>query len=264
MSNNQTPTTTSGVTPYQPLAERVAIVTGAGKGLGAAIAKDLAVAGAAVVVNYARDAKTAGVVTEAITAAGGRAIAVQADVTDAEAVRTLFATAREHFGPVDILVNNAGIYAFAPLHLATEADFHRQFATNVLAPMLTTQAFAAQPEADGGSIINISTAGVATSPVATGLYTASKAALESLTRVTAKELAGRRIRVNAIAPAASDTEGTRSMGFIDSPAAEATAAGVPLGRLGQPTDIAPVAVFLASPAAGFITAEVIHASGGDL
>lgn len=257
-------TTASGHSRPQPLAERVAIVAGAGKGFGAAIATAFAAAGAAVVVNYARDAQAATAVAASITSAGGRAVTVQADVSDADAVRALFATAREHFGPVDLLVNNAGVYAFAPLHLATEDQFHRQFGINVLAPMLTTQAFAAQSEVDGGAVINISTAGVATSPVATGLYSASKAALETLTRVSAKELADRGIRVNAIAPTASDTEGTRAMGFINSPAADAAAAGVPLGRLGRPADIAPVAVFLASRDAGFITAEVIHASGGDL
>lgn len=264
MSTDTLPTTPPGAGAPQPLAGRVAIVTGAGKGLGAAIATAFAAAGAAVVVNYARDAQAAAAVAEAITSAGGRAVAVQADVSDAGAVQALFAAARQHFGPVDLLVNNAGVYAFAPLHLATEEEFHLQFTTNVLAPVLTTQAFAAQSEVDGGAIINISTAGVATSPVATGLYSASKAALETLTRISAKELAGRGIRVNAIAPTASDTEGTRAMGFIGSPAAEATVAGVPLGRLGRPSDIAPVAVFLASPEAGFITAEVIHASGGDL
>lgn len=264
MSTDLLSATPTAAPAHRPLEGRVAVITGASKGIGAGIAAAMASAGAAVIVNYVRDATAAAAVTDTITAAGGRAAAVQADVTDAGAVRALFTAAHEHFGPVDILVNNVGVAVFAPLHLATEADFHHQFRTNVLAPFLTTQAFAAQPEADGGAVINISTAGVATTPIATGLYVASKAALEALTRVTAKELASRGIRVNAISPTSSDTEGTRAMGFVGSPAADAAATAIPLGRLGQPEDVAPVAVFLASSAAGFITAEVIHASGGDL
>lgn len=244
------------------LAGRTALVTGSSKGIGAAIAVALAEAGAAVAVNYARDEQGATAVADKITAAGGRALAVGADVTRPEEVERVFAQVRDGLGPVDTLVNNAGVYTFAPFDAVTPQEFHRQIDTNFLGPFLTMQEFAKQPEADGGSIINISTAGISNNPPYTALYTAAKSALTSATVVVSKELAARRIRVNAIAPTGSDTEGTRQMGFIGSPAEDQMVAEIPLGRMGLPEDIAPVAVFLASDAARWITGEVIFASGG--
>lgn len=242
---------------------RTALVTGGSKGIGAAIAAALAEAGAAVAVNYAGDAQAAATVVDKINAAGGRAAAVQADVSRPDDVVRMFAEAREHLGPVNILVNNAGVYSFAPFEAVTPDEFHRQVDTNLLAPLLTMQEFAKQPEADGGAIINLSTAGTTSHPPYSALYTATKSAVNSATTVISKELAGRGIRVNAIAPTASDTEGTRNMGFVGSPAGEQAASQIPFGRLGRPEDIAPIAVFLASAGAGWITGEVVFASGGD-
>jgi 3-oxoacyl-[acyl-carrier protein] reductase len=241
---------------------RVAIVTGAAKGIGAGIALALADAGAAVAVNYAHDLVGARNVVEKITANGGRALAVQADVREADQIVRLFDQTRDTFGPVRVLVNNAGAYTFQPLEAITEDEFHRQFDTNVLGPFLTMREFARQPEADGGSIINISTAGISNNPPAMALYTATKSAVTSATRVVAKELAQRGIRVNAIAPGGTDTEGARSAGFIGTDAEAAMVAQIPLGRMGVPEDIGPVAVFLASDAARWITGDVIFASGG--
>jgi 3-oxoacyl-[acyl-carrier protein] reductase len=242
---------------------RTAIVTGASKGIGAGIAMSLAAAGATVVVNYRADAEAAERVVGKISAAGGRALAVQADVSRTEDVARLFATARSACGPVSILVNNAGVYTFAPLAGITEADFHRLFAVNVLGPLLTMKAFAGQDDADGGTVINIATVGISSAPPMTALYTATKAALASTTLIAAKELAPRRIRVNAIAPASSDTDGTRALGVIGTPAEAQFVAPILLGRLGLPEDIGPVAAFLASDAARFITGEIIFVSGGD-
>lgn len=241
---------------------RTALVTGGSKGIGAGIAESLAAAGAAVIINYARDHAAAQNVVDNITASGGRALAVQADVSRAADVTRLFTAAHTAFGPVHILVNNAGTYTFAPLGGITEAEFHRQFDLNVLGPFLTMQAFARQSEADGGAIINISTSGISANSPYTALYTATKSALTSATSVVAKELAARRIRVNTIAPSGSDTEGTRAMGFVGSDAAAQMTAQIPLGRLGVPEDIGPVAVFLASEDARWITGDVIFASGG--
>jgi len=241
---------------------RVAIVTGAAKGIGAGIALALADAGAAVAVNYAHDLVGARNVVAKITANGGRALAVQADVREADQIVRLFDQTRDAFGPVGVLVNNAGAYTFGPLEAITEDEFHRQFDTNVLGPFLTMREFARQPEADGGSIINISTAGISNNPPATALYTATKSAVTSATLVVAKELAPRGIRVNAIAPGGTDTEGARSAGFIGTDAEAAMVAQIPLGRMGLPEDIGPVAVFLASDDARWITGDVIFASGG--
>ena len=242
---------------------RTAIVTGASKGIGAGIARALAEAGASVVVNYAGDADGARRVVEEIVAKGGRARAVQADVTDPEQVQALFAAAREAFGPVDVLVNNAATWGFRPFQAITPELFRHEFDTNVLGPFLTMQAFAAQSEADGGAVINLSTAGITSTPAYSALYTATKSALSTATRVVAKELAGRRIRVNAIAPTASDTESSRAIGFVGSEQAVQAAAQIPLGRIGTPADIGPVAVFLASEAAAWITGETVYVSGGD-
>ncbi|GGP79576.1 glucose 1-dehydrogenase [Saccharothrix coeruleofusca] len=241
---------------------RVALVTGASRGIGAGIATALAEAGAAVVVNYVHDQRAADRVVRGIEAGGGRAVAIRADVSSPTDVSSLFAAARGAFGVVDVLVNNAGVYSFAPFDAVSPQEFHRQFDINVLGSFLTMREFAAAPEADGGAIINLSTAGVSTLSPFTALYAASKSAITAATVVVARELAVRDIRVNAIAPTGSDTEGTRDMGFVGSPAHERMAAEIPLGRLGVPEDIAPVAVFLASSAARFITGEVIFASGG--
>jgi 3-oxoacyl-[acyl-carrier protein] reductase len=241
---------------------RVAIVTGAAKGIGAGIAVALADGGAAVAVNYARDRDGAEMVVEKIAANGGRAVAVQADVRKADQVLRLFNETRDAFGPVTILVNNAGAYTFQPLEDITEDEFHRQFDTNVLGPFLTMKEFARHPEADGGSIINISTAGISNNPPAMALYTATKSAVTSATLIVAKELAWRGIRVNAIAPGGTDTEGARAAGFVGTDAEAAMVAQIPLGRMGRPEDIGPVAVFLASEDARWITGDIIFASGG--
>jgi 3-oxoacyl-[acyl-carrier protein] reductase len=245
------------------LTGRVAVVTGAGKGIGAAIAASLAQEGAAVAISYATDAEAAGSVVSAIKQSGGQAIAVQADVRNTGDVKALFEAAREAFGPVTILVNNAAVAAFAPFETFGEEQFRAVFETNVLGAFHTIQEFGSVPEADGGAVVNITTAGVSSTPSYASLYVASKSALATATRVIAKELAPRGIRVNAIAPTYSDTESSRAMGFVGSDAAAQVTAQIPLGRLGKPEDIGPVAAFLASPAAGFITGEVIYATGGD-
>jgi 3-oxoacyl-[acyl-carrier protein] reductase len=245
------------------LQNRTALVTGASKGIGAHLAYALATAGASVIVNYRSDAAGAERVVEDIVTAGGHAIAVQGDVGRREDVRALFKTAREAFGPIDVLVNNAAIATFVPLSAVTEEDFHRQVDTNFLGPVLTMQAFAAQEGLrPSASIVNISTAGTSSHPAYGAVYVGTKSALNSITRIAAKELAPRGIRVNAVAPSASDTDGTRAAGFIGSPAAETAIAEIPLGRLGTPEDYGPVVTFLASDAARWITGEVLFASGG--
>jgi 3-oxoacyl-[acyl-carrier protein] reductase len=241
---------------------RIAIVTGASKGLGAGIAKALAESGAAVVVNYRADAHSAERVVADITAKGGRAIAVQADVASSDDVRRLFERAREVYGPVDVLVNNAGVAVFAPLAGITEDEFQRQIGTNLLGAIQTTQALAAQDDIDAASIINVSTAGTVTHPPYTSLYVASKSAVNAFTIVAAKELGPRGIRVNAIMPGPSDTEGTRAMGFVGSDQEAQMIAATPLGRTGTPGDYGPLVAFLASDDARWITGDVILASGG--
>ncbi|MFE6049853.1 SDR family NAD(P)-dependent oxidoreductase [Kitasatospora sp. NPDC056446] len=242
---------------------RTAIVTGASKGLGAGIAKALAGTGAAVVVNYREDAKGAERVVAGITAEGGRAVAVRADVARGDDVRRLFDRAREEYGrPVDVLVNNAAVAAFAPLSDITEEEFQREMTTNLLGTILTTQALAAQDDIGAASIVNVSTAGTLTHPPYASLYVASKSAVNAFTIVAAKELGPRGIRVNAIMPGPSDTEGTRAMGFPGSAQEAQAIAGTPLGRTGTPDDYGPLAVFLASDDARWITGDVILASGG--
>jgi 3-oxoacyl-[acyl-carrier protein] reductase len=245
------------------LQNRTALVTGASKGIGAAIAPALAAAGAAVVVNYNTDAAGAERVVKEIVGSGGRALAVRADISHREEVEGLFAAAREAFGPVDVLVNNAAVVTFAPLAAITDADYRRQVDTNFWGTLLTMQALAAQDDlGPTASIINVSTAGTSSHPPASAIYVGTKSAVNSATRVAAKELAPRGIRVNAIAPSSSDTEGTRAMGFVGSPLADAAVDEIPLGRLGTPDDYAPVVVFLASEAARWITGEVLFVSGG--
>lgn len=242
---------------------RTAIVTGASKGLGAGIARALAASGASVVVNYREDAKGAERVVADITAEGGQALAVRADVAAAGDVRDLFARAREAYGrPVGILVNNAAVAVFAPLAAITEEEFHRELDTNLLGTILTTQALVAQEDLGGASVVNVSSAGTFTLPPYGALYVASKSAVNAFTIVAAKELGPRGIRVNAIAPGPSDTEGTRALGFAGSDQEAAAIAATPLGRTGLPGDYGPLVAFLASDDARWITGDVILASGG--
>jgi 3-oxoacyl-[acyl-carrier protein] reductase len=244
------------------LAGKVAIVTGASKGIGAAIAKGLGAAGAAVVVNYASSREGADRVVADITSKGGRAVAVQGDVAKAADVRRLFAETQRAFGTLDVLVNNAGVYQLEPIESVAEGEFHRQFNTNVLGPILAIQEAVKRFGPKGGSVINISSVASTSAPPNSVVYSATKGALDTVTRVLAKELGPRRIRVNTIAPGGVETEGVRAAGLMGSDFEKQVVAGTPLGRFGQPEDIAGVAVFLASDAAGWVTGERISASGG--
>jgi 3-oxoacyl-[acyl-carrier protein] reductase len=241
---------------------RVAVVTGASKGIGAAIAQALGAAGAAVVVNYASARDGADRVVAEIERGGGRARAVQADVSKPLEVDRLFEETVRVFGGVDVLVNNAGIFKFEPVEAVTPDEFRRHFETNVLGPFLTIQEALKRFPARGGSIVNISS-GSSTHPSAgSSLYAATKGALDTLTMALANELGPRNIRVNTVAPGGTETEGAHRIGFMGSAAERAMIAATPLGRLGQPSDIAPVVVFLASDAAAWVTGERISASGG--
>jgi 3-oxoacyl-[acyl-carrier protein] reductase len=241
---------------------RVAIVTGASKGIGAAVARQLAAAGAAVVVNYAGSRDGAEKVVSDITAAGGKALAVQADVVKTEDVQRLVAQTIKAFGAPDILVNNAGVYAFAPLEEVTPEFFHRQFNTNVLGLLQITQETAKHIGPKGGSIINISSVVTQLNLPGSTVYAGTKAAVDTITRVLAKELGGRKIRVNAINPGVVETEGTHAQGIIGSDFEKHAVSQTPLGRVGQPDDVARVAVFLASEDSGWISGETIIAAGG--
>jgi 3-oxoacyl-[acyl-carrier protein] reductase len=241
---------------------KVAIVTGASKGIGAAIAESFSAEGASVVVNYASSKEGADRVVAKIVAAGGKAIAVHADMSKADDVKRLFAESRKAYGKLDVLVNNAGVYAFQPLEAVAEPEFHRQFNINVLGPILAIQEALNHFGPDGGSVINVSSvASVAAMPMSV-VYSSTKGALDATTRVLAAELAPKKIRVNAIAPGGVETEGVHSVGIMGSDMEKQMIAGTPLGRLGQPDDIAKVAVFLASDASGWLTGERITASGG--
>jgi 3-oxoacyl-[acyl-carrier protein] reductase len=241
---------------------KVAIVTGASKGIGAAIAKGLGAAGAAVVVNYASSREGADRVVAEISGKGGRAIAVQGDVAKAADVRRLFEETQRAFGTLDVLVNNAGVYQLEPIESVVEDAFHRQFNTNVLGPILAIQEAVKHFGPKGGSVINISSVASTSAPPNSVVYSATKGALDTVTRVLATELGPRRIRVNTIAPGGVETEGVHAAGLIGSDFEKQIVAGTPLGRFGQPEDIAGVAVFLASDAAGWVTGERIGASGG--
>lgn len=241
---------------------KVAIVTGASKGIGAAIAKGLAAVGASVVVNYASSREGADRVVAEISRKGGKAIAVGADVSKATDVRRLFDETKRAFGSFDVLVNNAAVYAFAPLEEVTEDEFHRQFNINVLGVLLTSREAMKYFGPGGGSVINISSI-ASTSPVpAAVVYSATKGALDTITRVLAAELGSRKIRVNAIKPGGVETEGVHSLGIIGTDFEKQMVARTPLGRFGQPDDIASVAVFLASEASGWMTGETIAVGGG--
>jgi 3-oxoacyl-[acyl-carrier protein] reductase len=243
------------------LTGKVAIVTGASKGIGAAIARVFAAAGAAVAVNYATNKTDAGRVVGEIMKAGGKALAVQADVAKRADVQRLFAETTEKLGRPSILVNNAGVYSFAPLEEVTEEDFHRQFNTNVLGAILATQEAVKTFDGSGGSVINISTIS-STNPSPNSLvYSASKSAIDTITRELAIELAGRGIRVNAIAPGMTETEGFASAG-LTAESAKALGFQLPMGRVGRPEEIARVALFLASDQSAWVTGERISASGG--
>ena len=244
------------------LTGKVAVVTGASKGIGAGIAKALAAAGAAVVVNYASSREGAERVVAAIVAGGGRAVAVQGDVAKAADVLRLFAETRAAFGTLDVLVNNAGVFEFAPLEAATEESFHRQFNTNVLGMLLATQEAVKHFPQTGGSVINIGSVASTTTPPMSVIYSATKAAVATMTQVLARELGARQIRVNALNPGPVETEGAHAAGIIGSDFAREMVAATPLGRMGQPDDIGPIAVFLASAASGWLTGQTLLASGG--
>jgi 3-oxoacyl-[acyl-carrier protein] reductase len=244
------------------LTNKVAVVTGASKGIGAGIAKGLAAEGAAVVVNYASSKADAERVVAEITSQGGKAVAVQGDVSKASDVQRLFAETKQAFGKLDVLVNNAGVYQFAPLGEITEGEFHRMFNTNVLGLLLVTQEAAKMFGTEGGSVINIGSTASRITPPTSVVYTATKGAVDAVTHVLAKELGPRKIRVNSINPGMVETEGVRAAGFIGGDFQKQFEAQTPLGRIAQPDDIAPIAVFLASTDSGWLTGETLLASGG--
>src|SRR3954468_12263564 len=249
-------------TSTKKLAGKVAIVTGASKGIGAAIAKELAAEGAAVVVNYSSSESGAKKTVEEITRAGGKAVAAQADLAKQADVKRLFAEAKKAFGRIDILVNNAGVYEFAPLENVTEEQFHKSFNLNVLALLLASQAAANQFDSSGGSIINISSVGSTLGVPQGAVYSGTKGAVDAITRSLAAELGPRGIRVNAIRPGMVETEGTQSAGTTESDMRKQVQAQTPLGRMGKPQDIAGASVFLASNDASWITGETFLISGG--
>jgi 3-oxoacyl-[acyl-carrier protein] reductase len=244
------------------LAGKVAVVTGASKGIGADIAKHLAAEGAAVVVNYASSKEGADRVVDEITKGGGKAIAVQADVAKKKDIERLFAETKKAFGQLDILVNNAGIYKFEPLEAVTENEFHRQFNTNVLGLILATQEAVKHFGTEGGSVINIGSVASDLTPPTAVIYGATKGAVDVITRVLAKELGPKNIRVNSINPGGVETEGFHAGGFSGTDFEKQMVAQTPLGRMGQARDIAPAAVFLASSDAAWITGETLRVAGG--
>ncbi len=246
----------------QKLSGKVAVVTGASKGIGASIARHLAAEGAAVVVNYATSREGADKVVAEVERRGGKAVAVQADVARRADIQRLFAEAKRAFGRVDILVNNAGVFEFAPIEEVTAEHFHRQFDLNVLGLLLTTQEALRYLGPEGGSIINVSSVVATVAPPTASVYSATKAAVDTVTRSLAKELGPRRIRVNSINPGMIETEGFHAAGIAESDLRKQVEAQTPLGRIGQPSDIGPVAVFLASSDSGWMTGETIHVSGG--
>ena len=241
---------------------KVAVVTGASKGIGAAIAKQLAADGASVVVNYATGRDGADKIVAEITKAGGKAIAVGASVAKEVDIDALFAQTKKAYGKVDILVNNAGVYGFAPLAEISAAEYYRQYDTNVLGLLLTTKAAAGLFPPEGGSVINISSIVSTLAPPAASVYSSTKGAVDTITKSLAKELEPRKIRVNAINPGFVVTEGTHTAGLTGSGFEKEAIALTPLGRAGRPEDIAPPVAFLASDDARWITGETIFVSGG--
>lgn len=244
------------------LAGEVAVVTGASKGIGAAIAKHLAAEGAAVIVNYASSKTGAEKVVAEITGTGGKAVAVQADVAKKADIDRLFAETKKAFGRLDILVNNAGIYEFSPLDGITEEHFHKQFNLNVLGLVLASQAAVGLFGSAGGSIVNISSIVSTLAFPNAAVYSGTKGAVDAITRSLATELGPRKIRVNAIRPGMVETEGTHAAGIEESEMQKQVLAGTPLGRLGKPDDIASAAVFLASAGSSWITGETLVIAGG--
>jgi 3-oxoacyl-[acyl-carrier protein] reductase len=241
---------------------KVAVVTGASKGIGASIADHLAAEGAAVVVNYSTSKEGADAVVDRITRRGGKALAIQANVSQADAVRRLFQETRNAFGRVDILVNNAGIYEFAPLEAITPEHFHKHFDLNVLGLLLATQEAVKLMNGDGGSIINISSV-VGPMPLGTAsVYSATKAAVDAITVALSKELGPKKIRVNSLNPGVVLTEGVRAAGIAGSDLQKQVEAQTPLGRVAQPEDIARAAVFFASSDSGWVTGETLLLTGG--
>lgn len=249
-------------TNSKKLAGKVAVVTGASKGIGASIARHLADEGATVVVNYSSSKAGADKVVGEIASKGGKAVAVQANVANPGEIQKLFAETRKAFGRVDVLVNNAGIYEMLPLEAVTPEHFHKQFDLNVLGLILTTQEAVKHFGADGGSVINISSVVSTLAPPNASVYSATKAAVDAVTRSLAKELGPRKIRVNSINPGLIETEGTHSAGIVESDFRKQIEATTPLGRIGQPQDIATAAVFLASGDASWVTGETFYISGG--
>ena len=242
------------------LENKVAVVTGASKGIGASIAKHLAAEGASVVVNYSSSKEGADKVVDEIVKAGGRAIAVGASVAKEADITKLFEETRKAYGKLDILINNAGVYNFSPIESITAEDYNRQFNTNVLGLLLTTKAALPLFPQSGGSVINVSSVVSTLAPAASSIYSGTKGAVDTITRSLAKELGPRNIRVNAINPGLVQTEGTA--GFMGTDFEKGLVATTPLGRVGQPEDIALPTVFLASEDARWITGETLYVSGG--
>jgi 3-oxoacyl-[acyl-carrier protein] reductase len=240
---------------------KVALVTGASKGIGAAIAKSLAAEGAAVAVNYSSSKAGADKTVAEIVAAGGQAVAVQGDVAKAADAQKIVNSTVKQLGRLDVLVNNSGVYEFGAIESVTEESFHRLFNVNVLGLLLTTQA-ATKHLGEGSSIINIGSVVTRVTPPGSAVYTATKGAVDAITGVLSRELAGRKIRVNSLNPGMVETEGSHSGGIIGSDFEKSTVAQTPLGRVGQPEDIASVAVFLASDDSHWLTGEQILAGGG--
>jgi len=241
---------------------KVAVVTGASKGIGAGIAKQFAAEGASVVVNYASSKKDADKVVDEIMKRGGKAVAVQGSVAKRSEVEALFAGAEKAFGKIDILVNNAGVYEFVPLEDTTEQQFHRMFDTNVLGILLVTQEALKHFNSNGGSIINIGSLASSLTPPTAVVYNATKGAVDAITHTLAKELGPRRIRVNSVNPGMVITEGATAGGFTEGDFRKAMEAQTPLGRIGQPDDIAPAAVFFASDDSKWVTGETLLIAGG--
>src|SRR6476659_7102319 len=244
------------------LTGKVGIVTGASKGIGAGIAKYLAAEGASVVVNYASSKEGAEQVVNEITKEGGKAIAIQGDVANTKDIEHLFAETKKAFGRLDILVNNAGVYQFAPLEETTEDQFQRQFGINVFGLISVTREALKYFGPEGGSVINIGSTITSVTPPATVVYTATKGAVNAVTRVLAKELGPKNIRVNSINPGMVETEGVQALGILGSDFEKDAVAQTPLGRIGQPGDIAPAVAFLASPESAWVTGEILQVAGG--
>lgn len=244
------------------LTGKIAVVTGASKGIGAGIAKKLAAEGATVVVNYASSKEGAEKTVAAITKAGGKAVAIGGSVAKGAEVAQLFAETKKQFGKVDILVNNAGVFKFAPVEATTDEDFDWMFGTNVKGLLLATKEASALFPAEGGSVINIGSIVSDAAPVASAIYSGTKGAVDTITRVLAKELGGRKIRVNAVNPGIIDTEGAQALGVIGSDFEKTAIAATPLGRSGKPDDIADVVAFLASEDARWVTGALLQVGGG--